>query len=645
MERKSGVSRGVSYRVSRSGHEATAKPVQSRRRGAGPYLVRSGSVYLFQIRVPKELGGGRGTRPVRISLGACPAKRARVLADLLAAEARARFERMRMQMMTDDENRAGQAGQQSGAPAGTCADERLTEAVAELRGELKTALAVVSQPLPRMTPEEETRADGWKGLVALGRELAKGDQGNRLVIDNAEAIRQPYVDKLMSTVSPLPTCEPAAPPKSFPEQATLQAATPVAAAAPHRVPSDSGLRQAQFHSDAQATESPGAATLDDEEEEAEQDPRFVHRPPSGKPRFSRIARSYFKGWEDKAGKDNKDVRSARRRAELFIELIGDHPADTYTGADLKAYVRLLKFWPGNNNERREDWTARQIIDDNREMRLKPLSVNSLKKNYIGIVRTIMAEGAVDHDFRNPFEKVRLRYPNTARPAKPTQPLSAAGVSSIFRTGVQSGLLDEAMLPLLGYLTGRRLSLLIHLRGSDFREKYAGVWVAETDGIVKVDGVWKRVPFKTDASTGFFVLHEFLSDIGFVDWARKQGDSFLFSEIMKLEDPGKSASSYMQRLYRRAGIGPGNREVFHSFRSGSIEEMRDKDVDARDRRLQAGHAVGDDEHDNYGFKSISETRARKMVKLPLNPDIDFSVYEGLDFESMARKTRIKGKRRD
>ena len=102
---------------------------------------------------------------------------------------------------------------------------------------------------------------------------------------------------------------------------------------------------------------------------------------------------------------------------------------------------------------------------------------------------------------------------------------------------------------------------------------------------------------------------------------------------------------MQRLFLRAGIEPGRREVFHSLRAGNIEDMRDAKVDPRDRRLQAGHTVGDDEHDNYGFKSISEIRAREMVRLPLNSDIDFSVFEGLDFKKMARKTRTKGKRRD
>ena len=581
MAAATGVSRGVSSRVSlgvsRNGENHGPKRRKPKGRGPGPYLVRSGSVYLFQIRVPKELGGGRGTRPIRISLGACPAKRARRLADLLAAEARARFERMRMMM--DDENENGRPDGEAEKPDCIYQGDTLGEVLAEMRGELKMALASVSQPAPRMTPEEQRRAEGWKGLVEIGREVAKGEQGSRLVVDNAEVLKKPYVDKLMSTVSPLPEGAAVEAPKSFRQQPMVQPEVRAPAPAdPEPIKAEAprfGMAPEPDRPVAEAEDDDEDDEDDEDEHERAKERRFVPRKESRKPRFSKVARSYFKGWEDKVGKDNKDIRSARKRADLFIELIGDHPADSYVGKDLKAYLRLLKYWPGNNNERRKDWTAHQIIEDNRELRLRPLSMNSLRRNYIGIVRTIMAEAAVDHEFRNPFEKVRLRFPNTARPAKPTQPLSSAGISSIFRTGVDSGLLDEAMLPLLGYLTGRRLSLLVHLIGNDFREKYPGVWVAETNGIVKMDGIWKRVPFKTDASTGFFILHDFFHQIGFVEWARSRGDTFLFPELMKLEDPSKSASSYMQRLYHRAGVEPGKREVFHSFRSGNIEEMRDQ----------------------------------------------------------------------
>ncbi|WEZ81970.1 hypothetical protein P6U16_11965 [Rhizobium sp. 32-5/1] len=35
-----------------------------KKRSSGLYLVRSGGIYLFQIRLPKRIGGGAGSRPI-----------------------------------------------------------------------------------------------------------------------------------------------------------------------------------------------------------------------------------------------------------------------------------------------------------------------------------------------------------------------------------------------------------------------------------------------------------------------------------------------------------------------------------------------------------------------------------------------------
>ena len=50
----------------------------------------------------------------------------------------------------------------------------------------------------------------------------------------------------------------------------------------------------------------------------------------------------------------------------------------------------------------------------------------------------------------------------------------------------------------------------------------------------------------------------------------------------------------------------------------------------------------DEHENYDFKSITETRARELARLPLNPEIDFSVFRGLDFDRLAKRKRKAGR---
>lgn len=259
---------------------------------------------------------------------------------------------------------------------------------------------------------------------------------------------------------------------------------------------------------------------------------------------------------------------------------------------------------------------------------------------MAIIKTVINSGQTQHDYATPIARTKLIYPDTARPSVAAEPLSRQKVELLLRTGVETGYLDNAMLPLLGFLTGRRLGLLVHMKGSDIRDKYGDVWVAQTNGIILLHGKWQRSPIKTEASTSFFVLHNFLKEIGFIDWAVKKGDEFLFSELMRLDDPSKSASSYMGRLFKKAGIKDTRNEVFHSLRGGYISESAEQQIDRRERKLQVGHQLGEDEHDKYGFKALTDKQARRIASLPFASNIDLSMYQGLDFEKMARKKRKK-----
>ena len=317
--------------------------------------------------------------------------------------------------------------------------------------------------------------------------------------------------------------------------------------------------------------------------------------------------------------------------------------DTYTPADLQAFIALMTHWPAQERHRPSDKSPREILAANADLSLKPLKRSALEDGYVTTARSIIRYKITDYEYPDPFLNAKLRYPETAAPKQSTEPLSSAQKSRIFQTGVEGGLLDEAILPLLGDLTGRRLGLLVHLQGSDIREKYPGVFVAQTGGIVvTADGVWRRVPIKTDQSTAFFILHDFLREIGFVDWARAKGQTSLFPELTRLADPSKSASSYMQRLFKKAGVQGQGREVFHSLRGGHIHFLREAKIDARDRRLQAGHKI-ENEHDLYGFKTITEDRASEIAHAELDQRVDYSIFRGLDFEKLAQGKRTRGRR--
>lgn len=675
----------------------------------GKYLVRSGSVYLFQIRMPEDIGGSPA-RILRIGLGALTARQARVRAELLAALARERFEQLRIARMKD---KAATTDNQSWTMFDSVNPEI---AAAEVKGYLKAMQVIISQPAPPTPPHQEPAFAGIRGLVALNRELAKGADANPLIVDNAEILKEQSILRFNRTVESLDGTRPVihcsngtgaatgsgaafAEPQGdarAPEHATATSAihqprgerilsvvppadslapssvlpqgtaTTAAAAFVEGKPVEPAPRADKAPSETArtaATSSPVAFAIPassipmgpssdtriyrDETGKIipahRLDRRTVHRKVSNLPKLSEIAEEYFDARAVKVGTGNKDLQTARKRLNVFLDLIGDHPVDTYSGADLQAYIALMTHWPALARHRPPHMTPWEILASNADLNFKPLKRSALEDGYVSIAKTVIGSRTIEYGYANPLAGVKLRYPDTAAPAQSAEPLSTEQLNNVFRAGIDGGLLDEAMLPLLGNLTGRRLGLLVHLTGNDIRQKYPGVWVAQTSGIVLTEkGVWKRVPIKTDQSTTFFVLHDLLREIGFIDWAQAQGDSFLFPTLTSLKEPSKQASTYMQRLFRKAGITGNRKEVFHSLRGGHIEMMRDNKVDARDRRLQAGHKV-EEEHDLYGFKVISEKRAREIAQAKLMEEVDYSMFYGLNFEELSKARRTRGRR--
>lgn len=390
--------------------------------------------------------------------------------------------------------------------------------------------------------------------------------------------------------------------------------------------------------------SRGAASLLDFTPDYLLDRRLVDRPPSTKPKFSHVASEYLATRVSKKSDKDRGIHIANMRLNMFIQLIGDHPIDTYTSTDIQAFIERMKFWPALDSDRPDHLTPDEIIESNRNFLYQPISHATLCDGYVAAVRAALIYGATRYNLGKSVAGARYTYPETSRAKIPTEPLSSKQITQTFEHGVNSGYLDLAMVPLLALLTGRRLGLLIHLKGSDVREKYEKVWVSQTQGIVMNNGSWQRVPIKNSGSMTFYVLHNFLREIGFIDWAMAKGDSFIFPELMRLEDPSKSASSYMGRLMAKAGAKNAKGEVFHSFRGGYIAEAGDLNVDKRDRKLQVGHSLGDDEHDLYGFRSLTEKKAEMLSQLPLSPKIDFSMFRGLDFDKLAAKKRTKGRRK-
>ncbi len=112
----------------------------------------------------------------------------------------------------------------------------------------------------------------------------------------------------------------------------------------------------------------------------------------------------------------------------------------------------------------------------------------MQDGYLANIKTMMRFGMMKHNYRDPFAGARIRWPKTYGTSAVREGFDDFVINATFRNGIATGLLAEAMLPVLAKLTGRRIGLLAHLRGSDFREKYGAI-IAQTSGIVLVHGRW------------------------------------------------------------------------------------------------------------------------------------------------------------
>lgn len=82
---------------------------------------------------------------------------------------------------------------------------------------------------------------------------------------------------------------------------------------------------------------------------------------------------------------------------------------------------------------------------------------------------------------------------------------------------------------------------------------------------------------------------------------------------------------------------GGVEAFHGLRGDAITDMREHAIDGRARRLQSGHALGD-ERDKYGLKSIVAAECRRLASAEITRAIDWSIFKNLDFDKLAAARR-------
>lgn len=356
------------------------------------------------------------------------------------------------------------------------------------------------------------------------------------------------------------------------------------------------------------------------------------------PLFSAAADAYIRPLREANGEDNEEIRYLRHRKAVFIAICGDKPVASYTRQDLQHFVNEVRHLPPNISKRRGYDIARTLeyIAKAKKDGSPGLSENTLKLTYLSRVRTILRDGCAEAGIPFPLENIVTRIPKDVRKARQRLTPDEEALGRVFRAGVATGSMVEAMMPLLGYLTGRRIGLLAFLRREDIH-RHHGCWVTLPRDAVFKDGRWQLVPLKTEESRQSFVLHGFLDEIGFIDWARRE-PGFLFEALHSALDP---ASKRMARLFRNAGVDPELFKMFHGLRHARIDRDRELKLDSRISRKQVGHEIAD-VHEDYGVQGMNRTETQTVASMALPESLDLSIFRGLDFDALAAVRPKRGR---
>ena len=360
------------------------------------------------------------------------------------------------------------------------------------------------------------------------------------------------------------------------------------------------------------------------------------------PLFSVAADTYYEEMAATRGAHHDELKYVRHRKAVFIAICGDRPVTAYTAADIQTFMNRARFLAPNQSKLPGYDIANvlEYISDAEATGAPGLSESTLTNNYVAKVKTIIRAACDAAELPYMLGGRRLKVPKGVPKPKAKFLVDHDAANRLFTAATASGLLAETMLPLLGYLTGRRLGLLAFIQGEDIHQ-HDGVWLVTPRDIVRDNqGNWVTVPFKTGESLTSFVLHDLLVRIGFVDWARRQG-GFIFSSLHETKDPADTASKRMCRLYDKAEIDRATYKMFHGLRHAKINCDRDLGIASRTTRLQVGHELID-VHDAYGGAQMRRSELHTVAYAELPTEIDFTAFSGLDFDRLAAARSSAGR---
>jgi hypothetical protein len=359
-------------------------------------------------------------------------------------------------------------------------------------------------------------------------------------------------------------------------------------------------------------------------------------------------REALEGWKKERERPEGTVHEYSRAIDMFVQMHGNLPILEIKRSHARTFREALQLVPKSRKGALLRASLPELSDYGRaHPTVQKVSPGTINKQ-LGAVQAIAGwgrhNGLVPEDapWSDPFEEMRLEEEQSQR-----EPFDARDLQTIFDAPLFTahklpvGAKGDAgiWLPLLALFAGARQAEYAGLRVSDIR-----------------DDVGTRVPLmwfmrdvkagrrlKTKSSERVVPVHPQLIEIGFLDYVsarRKLGEQvWLFPTVAPDQKGALRAWAKWWGRYLRTHVGVKDTDkVFHSFRHGFQDALRQATPDEELRDALAGRSSGKSVSRRYGAKAMVERWGVKALKTAM----DKIEYAGLD---LSRVRPIAGRKRN
>ena len=299
--------------------------------------------------------------------------------------------------------------------------------------------------------------------------------------------------------------------------------------------------------------------------------------------------------EKKKALSIKTIKCYASDLSIFVKSIEDKPINKFTKKDFNIFREELKFLQNETKGKRRKISARRA------------------NNIISAISSFFSwcENERDVIDKNIIKGKSLPIP---RDSESRQRFSVEDLNLIFSNKrfmcPDKKKLYNYWVPILGYYTGMRLAEICLLTKDDVFKTDDGIWCISLNE--------KYRSLKNKSSIRDIPLHSDVVNLGFVEFAQKQKDIFIFKTTSKDNRHDDAIGKSFSRFKKSLGFS--SNKVFHCFRNTFIDEAFQQGLDSVLYKSYVGHSQSDITHGIYASKAnvkLLKDNFLDKMKFPVN----------------------------